>query len=54
MKGADKQFLISMFMDFKKADELMDMMQAMNSMKPKQAMPSDTPFVIGQCKRFGA
>jgi hypothetical protein len=44
MSGADKQFLISMFMDFKKADELMDMMQAMNSMKPKEAMPADTPF----------
>lgn len=36
MKGAEKQFLISMFMDFKKADELMDMMQAMNAIKPKQ------------------
>lgn len=36
MKAADKQFLISMFMDFKKADELMDMMQAMNTVKPQQ------------------
>jgi hypothetical protein len=44
MNAAEKQFLVSMFMDFKKADELMDMMQAMNSMKPSKAMPSDTPF----------
>lgn len=47
MNGAEKQFLISMFMDFKKADELMDMMQAMSSMKPKQGMPADTPSAVG-------
>lgn len=44
MSEANKQFLISMFMDFKKADELMDMMQAMNSMKPQQPAGADTPF----------
>jgi hypothetical protein len=46
MNGAEKQFLISMFTNFKNANEMMDMMQAMNAMKPKQqnAMPSDSPL----------
>lgn len=46
MKAAEKQFVISMFTDFKNANEMMDMMQALNAVKPKQqnAMPSDSPL----------
>lgn len=45
MNSADKQFLISMFMDFKNANELLDMMQGVNSMKPKQgAKDPDNPL----------
>jgi len=36
MKAAEKQFMISMFTDFKNANEMVDMMQALNSMKPRQ------------------
>lgn len=36
MNSESKQFLISMFMDFKSANELLDLMQGVNSMKPKQ------------------
>ncbi len=36
MKAAEKQFMVSMFTDFKNANEMVDMMQALNSMKPRQ------------------